>query len=68
MADIVRPDGQGNKAAPSNPNGGYNATDRRRDKGDATGWSSVDSGSGPVSDTDFENPGNFPDSGVWKQT
>lgn len=34
----------------------------------ASGWESVDHNSGPVSDSNWEQSGEFPDSGVWKQT
>lgn len=31
-------------------------------------WESIDKNSGPMSSETFEATGNFPDSGVWKQT
>jgi hypothetical protein len=67
--DVVRhsPSGEG---APTHPVD-YNATDGRhnRESGLAP-WTSVDSMSGPVSDTDFGTPaGRFPDGpGAWRQT
>lgn len=73
MSDLTQPrisnDGSKTTGEPQHPNGGYNATDRRQDYGSASGWHSVDNGSGPVTDENWEHPsGHFPDGDGWKQT
>jgi len=61
--------GDVNVTSPSHPNGGYDATDSRRDSGAPQGWSSVDSHAGATSDTDFTSvTSRFPDGDGWKQT
>lgn len=58
-AGTVRP---GAGKAP-HPNAAAAEPDTSSDK-----WESIDKNSGPASHEDFSTAGNFPDSGVWKQT
>ena len=65
----VSPSGSKSVGAPVHPNGNYDATDSRRDKGAASGFASVDDNAGSVTDKDFDHvTSRFPDGDGWKQT